>query len=67
VKNTKFDTFQHKDFVKAPISRTLDSRREVTFDQPTGLDKFNDFQPTNTLTVLTDKYGNLVTAIPGIK
>lgn len=30
-----------------------------------GTDKFNNYQPTSTMTVITDKYGNLVTAFPG--
>lgn len=30
-----------------------------------GTDKFNGYQPTSTMTVITDKYGNLVTAFPG--
>lgn len=40
--------------------------REVTFRSPVGLDKFNMWQPTRVMTVLTDKFGNLVTATPGI-
>ena len=31
-----------------------------------GLDKFNDFKPTKIMSVLTDKFGNLITATPGI-
>ncbi|KPV61171.1 hypothetical protein QJ48_01470 [Paenibacillus sp. A3] len=61
-----------KDVVSTPITRTLNSNdgiryvREVTFDKPIGLDKYNDFNPTSTMTILTDKSGNLITASPGI-
>jgi filamentous hemagglutinin len=61
-----------KDIVNSPVIRSLDSAdgvryvREVTLDKPIGLDKFNDFQPTSTITILTDKHGNLVTATPGV-
>ena len=63
---------QSKDVVKTPVTRTLDSAdgiryvREVDVGRNIGLDKFNNYQPTSTMTVLTDKYGNLVTAIPGV-
>lgn len=39
--------------------------REVTLDSNIGIDKFSG-SPTNFMTVLTDKYGNLVTTIPGV-
>ncbi|WP_347324087.1 RHS repeat domain-containing protein, partial [Paenibacillus wenxiniae] len=61
-----------KSVVSVPITRTLDSAdgvryvREVNLGIPIGTDKFNDFKPTSTMTILTDKNGNLVTASPGI-
>lgn len=41
--------------------------REVTSDSNIGIgiDKFSG-SPTNIMTVLTDKHGNLVTATPGV-
>jgi filamentous hemagglutinin len=38
--------------------------REVEIGNPIGIDKFTG-KPTSTLTVLTDKFGNLETAFPG--
>ncbi|WP_342772893.1 hypothetical protein [Paenibacillus lentus] len=61
-----------KNVVSTPVTRTLDSAdgiryvREVTLNKPIGTDKFNDFNPTSTMTILTDSHGNLVTASPGI-
>ena len=63
---------QSKDVVKTPVTRTLDSAdgiryvREVNVGRNIGLDKFNNYEPTSIMTVLTDKYGNLVTATPGV-
>lgn len=63
---------QSKDIIKTPVTRTLDSAdgiryvREIDVGYSIGTDKFNNFQPTSTMTVLTDKYGNLVTATPGV-
>jgi len=37
--------------------------REVTLDFNIGIDKFSG---SPTMTVLTDKHGNLVTATPGV-
>ncbi|WP_433943156.1 hypothetical protein [Paenibacillus sp. SN-8-1] len=60
-----------KDIVKSPINRSLDSAdgvryiREVTLNKSIGLDKFNNFKPTSTMTILTDRNGNLVTVTPG--
>ncbi|ACC76323.1 adhesin [Paraburkholderia caribensis] len=57
--------------VSTPVSRTIQSGgsinyvREVNAGQVIGTDKFNNYQPTSTMTVITDKYGNLVTAFPG--
>ncbi|WCR26049.1 hypothetical protein L3476_22615 [Paenibacillus thiaminolyticus] len=61
-----------KNVVSTPVTRTLDSAdgiryvREVTLDKPIGTDKFNNFNPTSTMTILTDSHGNLITASPGI-
>ncbi|WP_247740963.1 hypothetical protein [Cohnella sp. LGH] len=71
---------QSKEVVSTPVSRVLYSDikladgtiekqaryvREVTLDSNIGIDKFSG-SPTNIMTVLTDKYGNLVTATPGV-
>lgn len=61
-----------KEIVNSPVIRSIDSAdgsryvREVTLDKSIGLDKFNDFKPTSTMTIITDKHGNLVTATPGV-
>nr|WP_294108640.1 DUF637 domain-containing protein [Providencia sp.] len=39
--------------------------RVITLDKNIGTDKFNGYQPTKTMTVLTDIQGNLITAHPG--
>jgi len=63
---------QSKQVVGTPVSGTLHSAdgiryvREVNVGSPIGLDKYSGFQPTSTMTVLTDKFGNLVTATPGV-
>ena len=62
---------QDKNTVSTPITRAIRSGndinyvREVDTGQVVGTDKFNGYQPTSTMTVITDKYGNLVTAFPG--
>ncbi|ENZ0175176.1 VENN motif pre-toxin domain-containing protein, partial [Providencia rettgeri] len=68
---------QNPDVTKVPISKiqTSDNKatgqkeilyqRVVTLDKPIGIDKFSN-KPTNTMTILTDKHGNLVTATPGV-
>lgn len=62
---------QSKEVVSAPITRTLESTqgiryvREVNLSQPIGIDKFSG-RPTFTMTVLTDRFGNLITTTPGI-
>jgi hypothetical protein len=71
---------QSKEVVNTPVSRVLYSDikladgtiekqaryvREVTLDSNIGIDKFSG-SPTNIMTVLTDKYGNLVTTTPGV-
>ncbi|RXE57559.1 adhesin [Acetivibrio mesophilus] len=63
---------QSNDIVKTPVTRTLDSAdgiryvREIDVGYNIGIDKFNNFQPTSIMTILTDKYGNLVTTFPGV-
>jgi hypothetical protein len=63
---------QSKRVVQTPVTGMLNSAGgnrfvgEVTFDVPIGLDKYSGFQPTSKMTVLTDKFGNLVTATPGV-
>ncbi|WP_342566719.1 LXG domain-containing protein [Psychrobacillus sp. FSL K6-4046] len=71
---------QSKEVVNTPVSKVLYSDikladgtiekqaryvREVTLDSNIGIDKFSG-SPTNIMTVLTDKYGNLVTTTPGV-
>ncbi|MBE7375073.1 DUF637 domain-containing protein, partial [Pseudomonas lopnurensis] len=62
---------QSKEVVSAPITRTLESAqgiryvREVNLSQPIGIDKFSG-QPTSIITVLTDRFGNLITTTPGV-
>lgn len=60
-----------KDIVKSPVIRSPNSAdgvryvREVTLNKSIGLESFNNFKPTSTMTILTDKHGNLVTVTPG--
>lgn len=62
---------QSPNTVSTPVTRTIQSGssinyvREVDAGHVVGTDKFNNYQPTSTMTVITDKYGNLVTAFPG--
>jgi filamentous hemagglutinin len=58
--------------VGAPVSRTLQSAqkgtlflREVNVGREIGVDKFTG-QPTSTITVVTDRFGNLETTFPGM-
>jgi filamentous hemagglutinin len=54
-----------------PITQEISSTkgtmyiREVDVGKTIGSDKSNGGQPTSVMTVLTDKYGNLVTVFPG--
>ena len=63
---------QNKKVVDSPVVRTFDSVdgiryvREINVGRNIGLDKFNNMQPTSTMSVITDKFGNLVTATPGV-
>lgn len=65
------DLLQSPSTVSTPVTRTIQSGgninyiREVNVGQVVGTDKFNGYQPTSVMTVITDKYGNLVTAFPG--
>ncbi|ELY4673026.1 hemagglutinin repeat-containing protein, partial [Cronobacter muytjensii] len=68
---------QSSDVAKIPISNTHISinkatgqqetlyERVIIFDKNIGIDKFSGGKPTNTMTILTDKKGNLITATPG--
>lgn len=68
---------QNPDVTKVPISKiqTSDNKatgqkeilyqRVVRLDKLIGIDKFSN-KPTNTMTILTDKHGNLVTATLGV-
>jgi hypothetical protein len=62
---------QSRQVVDTPVTRTLASAdgvryvREVKLAKSVGLDKFSGMQPTSVMTVLTDGFGNLVTATPG--
>ncbi|MBB6368428.1 hypothetical protein FHR56_003607 [Xanthomonas sacchari] len=61
---------QSAEVVSTPVTRTLESAqgiryvREVDIGHPIGIDKFSG-QPTSIMTVLTDKFGNLITTTPG--
>ncbi len=62
---------QSKEVVNSPVSRILESAngpryvRDIDLGKVIGIDKFSG-QATSRFTVLTDRYGNLVTASPGI-
>lgn len=67
------DLLSSSEVIKAPITSTttcLSNQtcyvRVIQLDFNIGVDKFNEFKPTSTLSVMTDKYGNLVTATPGV-
>jgi RHS repeat-associated protein len=61
-----------KEVVQSPIIRTLKSEdgtryvRQIELNAPIGIDKFNNWKPTSTMTVMTDEIGNLISATPGI-
>lgn len=63
--------------VRSPVTKTLAGNgsgapagmryiRVVELEKDIGLDRFNDFAPTRTLTVMTNGYGDLVTCFPGL-
>lgn len=62
---------ESKEVVKTPITKILESSdgvryvREVDVGKAIGVDKFSG-QSTSIMTVLTDKFGNLITATPGV-
>ncbi|MFZ4967848.1 hypothetical protein ACL9RJ_26700 [Pseudomonas sp. Mn2068] len=62
---------QSKAVVSTPVTRMVDSAdgvryvREVDVGRSIGTDKFSGGQSTSIMTVMTDKFGNLVTAFPG--
>ena len=62
---------QSNDISKVPISRIISSsdgprfERVIILDKNIGTDKFNGYQATNTMTILTDNQGNLITTHPG--
>ncbi|MDA5535204.1 DUF637 domain-containing protein [Yersinia mollaretii] len=62
---------QDKKIANIPITRTIQSNdspryeRVIDMGKPIGFDKFSGGAPTSIMTVLTDKYGNLITATPG--
>jgi filamentous hemagglutinin len=61
-----------KEVVQSPIIRTLESNggtryvRQLEFNAPIGIDKFNNWKPTATMTIMTDRVGNLISATAGI-
>jgi hypothetical protein len=63
---------QSKTVINTPITRIVESKqgdryvREVNVGREIGADKFNDGKGTSIMTVMTDKFGNLVTAFPGV-
>jgi filamentous hemagglutinin len=62
---------QDPNTISTPITREIPSAdgiryvREIDVGKAIGTDKYSNGQPTSVMTVLTDKYGNLVTAFPG--
>lgn len=63
---------QSKTVVSTPLTRMVDNAdgvryvREVDVGRSIGMDKFTGGQSTSIMTVMTDKFGNLVTAFPGV-
>ncbi|WP_261541283.1 hypothetical protein [Burkholderia multivorans] len=62
---------QDPNTVSTPITKEVQTPagpryiREVDTGRSIGTDKFDNFQPTSVMTVMTDKFGDLVTAFPG--
>ncbi|MCC7716733.1 hypothetical protein [Janthinobacterium lividum] len=62
----------YKDVIATPVTRMIESDvgvrylREFNAGRAIGFDKFNDGQATSVMTVMTDRFGNLVTAFPGV-
>ena len=63
---------QSKDVIATPVTRMIESDvgvrylREFNAGRAIGFDKFNGGQATSVMTVMTDRFGNLVTAFPGV-
>jgi len=63
---------QSKTVVNTPVTKIISSGeesayvREVNVGRTIGTDKFNSFKPTSTMTVITDKFGDLQSAFPGV-
>ncbi|MCI1016887.1 adhesin [Herbaspirillum sp. C7C2] len=57
--------------VATPVTKIVKSGdsfnyvRELNLGKAVGTDKFNGYQSTSIITIMTDKFGNLVTAFPG--
>lgn len=59
---------QDKSVVGSKIEKVTPSGnyvRSVDIGTSVGTDKFNNYAPTSTITIMTDRFGNLVTAFPG--
>jgi filamentous hemagglutinin len=62
---------QDPNTISTPITREIPRAdgiryvREIDVGKTIGTDKYSDGQPTSVMTVLSDRYGNLVTAFPG--
>lgn len=67
------DLLQSPTVVQSPVNRVVTTHnselrfiREVNVGRPIGLDKYDNYNHTSMMAVLTDKFGNLVTAHPGL-
>lgn len=64
---------QSEAVVKTPISRVIDSEigkryvREVDSGRPIGIEKYDNWKPASSITVMTHSYENIVTAFPVLK
>lgn len=63
---------QSKQVVGSPVTRTVESAdglrylREVDMGRAIGVDAMNGNAATSVMTTMSDKYGNLITAFPGV-
>ncbi len=64
---------KRKAVVNAPVVRIVESAdkgmlyvREFDAGQVIGVDKFAGHQATSVVTIITDRFGNLATAFPGV-
>lgn len=62
-----------KAVVASPVVRTVESAdkgtlyiREFNAGRVIGTDKFTGRQPTSNMTIMTDRFGNLESAFPGV-